>query len=179
MPQPPSPRDFDLQSPPWNEPLWASRLQNDVPRLAMHAGCAPPPGVTWEDYFQELRVTLILRSLSPKSRWNPARGKSWAGWACMVASGFSINYHKKHKIRRAWTANAQPLTDYERSLEGGQLAPIRANLSQEVIELVGPIASPKERTPEQIAKDAARGRAIAAAFARKREAKQAALAAKV
>ena len=177
MPQPPSPRDFSKQSPPWNEPVWASRLQHDVPRLAMHAGCAPPPGVTWDDYLQELRVTLIIRSLSPKSRWNPARGKSWAGWACMVASGFSRNFWKKQRIRMAWTTNAQPITDHERSLEGGQLAPIRANLSQEAIELVGPIEPPKERTPELIAKHAERGRAISAAFARKREAKLAALAA--
>lgn len=175
MPQPPPPLDFSKQSPPWNEPLWASRLQSDVPRLAMRVGCAPPPGVTWDDYFQELRVTLILRSLSPKSRWNPGRGKTWSAWACMVASGFSRNYYKKNKIRRAWTTNAQPLTDHERVLEGGQLAPIRAQLSPELAQLVG--QDEKGRTPEQVAKHAARGRAIAATAARKREAKLAALAA--
>lgn len=173
MPPLPPPSDFDRQSPPWTEPAWASRLQNDVPRLAMRVGCAPPPGVTWDDYFQELRVTLILRSLSPKSRWNPARGKTWSAWACMVASGFSRNYWKKHKIRRAWTSSAQPLTDHERVLEGGVLAPIRAQLSPELAQLVG--HDEKGRTPEQIAKNAARGRAIAATAARKREAKQAAL----
>jgi hypothetical protein len=54
--------------------------------------------VEWEDFLQEVRQVLIIRSHSPKSKWNPARA-GWPGWCCLVIKTFSMNYHKKHQLR--------------------------------------------------------------------------------
>ena len=156
-----------LQSPPWTtDPLWSKRLYKDVEYLTRHC-TRPPEGVDWEDFLQEVRVCLIRRSMSPKSRWDPNRGKTWSAWVCMVARSFSINYHKKQKIRQAWEAHAKGLEEAV-GLEGGLLAPLRADavapLSDEDREKLEALAVKKAEA--QVRRTAA----IRATFQRRAEA---------
>ena len=82
-------------SPPWHEPTWARRLAVEVPRLAVGAcgvRALPSIGMSLEDVLGELQATLIARSQSPASRWDPSRGRtSWTGWACMVIKSRWLN----------------------------------------------------------------------------------------
>jgi len=161
-----------LQSPPWTtDPLWAKRLLNDVEFLTRHC-TRPPEGVDWEDFLQEVRICLIRRSMSPKSRWDPARGKTWSAWVCMVVTSFSINYHKKQKVRQAFHAHAKGLEDAP-EVEGGLLAPLRADAAPPLSE---------EDQEKLLAKEAAKAEAqerrtaaVRAAFAAKKAAKQEAI----
>lgn len=84
-------------SPNWSEPEWAHRLQHHIPALTRKV-TLPPYGVEWEDFLQEVRQILIVRSHSPKSKWDPRRA-GWPGWCCLVIKTFSMNLHKKHKLR--------------------------------------------------------------------------------
>ena len=104
LPKPVSP---ELQSPPWSSPEWAARRQNDVVGLTLHV-TRSPEGVDVEDFLQEVRCVLVQRSWSPKSRWDPKR-LSWTSWACMVIRCFSMNYHKRRKIRQAFHVHTQDL----------------------------------------------------------------------
>lgn len=89
-------------SPDFSQPEWAKRLQEDVPRLAASAGIAPPPGMDLEDWLQELRLTLILRSTSERSQWKPSRGRTtWAGWAILVMKSKSINLWRYTQTNRS------------------------------------------------------------------------------
>ena len=155
------------QSPPWTtDPIWAKRLYKDVEFLTRHC-TRPPEGVDWEDFLQEVRICLIRRSLSPKSRWDPARGKTWSAWVCMVVTSFSINYHKKMRVRQAFHAHAKGLEEAP-EVEGGLLAPLRkdavAPLSNEDREKLEALAVKKAEAQER------RTAAIRAAFQAKAEA---------
>lgn len=82
---------FNQPSPDWSDPVWAHRLAHDVPKLIRHAirGRTPthiavcPDAM--EDTISEVTLTILRRSRSPKSRWDPARGRNWQGWVHMVA----------------------------------------------------------------------------------------------
>jgi len=80
-------------SPPWHEPQWAKRLAIEVPRLATGAcGARALPYMPLEDVIAELQATLITRSQSAASRWDPTRGRTtWTGWACMVMRSRFLN----------------------------------------------------------------------------------------
>lgn len=158
------------QSPPWTtDPVWARRLLKDVEALTRHC-TRPPEGVDWEDFLQEVRICLIRRSLSPKSRWDPNRGKTWSAWVCMIITSFSINYHKKARIRQAWESHAKGLEDAP-EVEGGLLAPISRDASLPLSdEDLQKEALKEARKAEAQAKRTA---SIRAAFAAKRAAQEA------
>lgn len=76
------------QSPPWHEPVWAKFLLVDVPKLAVRCvgvRALPSIGMDLGDVIAEMQQVLLVRSRSPNSRWDPARGyKSVAGWCVLV-----------------------------------------------------------------------------------------------
>jgi hypothetical protein len=104
--------------------------------------------------------------MSPKSMWDPKRGKTWSAWVVMVVRCFSINYHKKAKLRQAWEAHAKGLEEAVES-EGGLLAPLRADavapLSDEDREKLEALAVKKAEAQER------RTAAIRATFQRRAE----------
>jgi len=52
--------------------------------------------MTWEDFLQDLRTVLIVRSQSVGSRWNPLRAR-WTTWVVMVCKSQTINLHNQSK----------------------------------------------------------------------------------
>lgn len=76
------------QSPPWHEPLYGKFLLVDVPKLAVRCvgvRALPAIGMDLSDVIAEMQQVLLVRSRSPNSRWDPARGyKSVAGWCVLV-----------------------------------------------------------------------------------------------
>ena len=49
----------DRPSPDFNEPEWARRLMQDVPKLVYAARLRPPYGMDEEDWLSDLRETLL------------------------------------------------------------------------------------------------------------------------
>lgn len=98
-------------SPDWRQPLWAKRLQHDVASMTRKV-TSPPPGVEWEDFLQEVRLILMVRAASEKSKWDPARA-AWPTWCCLVIKTFSENHRKKNRLRSAVRGEATPDEELE------------------------------------------------------------------
>lgn len=77
--------------------MWAHRLLYEVPKLAAHAQLRAPDGMDYDCWLGDLRETLIRRSRSPKSQWNPKKGRTqWHSWATMVMKSRSMNIWRNH-----------------------------------------------------------------------------------
>ena len=122
-------------SPNWSEPLWAHRLQHHIPAMARKV-TQPPYGVEWEDFLQEVRQVLIIRSHSPKSKWNPERA-GWPGWCCLVIKTFSMNLHKKAKLRYPILGDIQDPEVWE-GIPGALLPEIRKDLPAASLRKLAP-----------------------------------------
>jgi hypothetical protein len=86
-------------SPDWNQPEWAHRLLYEIPKLAAHAGLRPPDGMDIECFLGDLRLTLIKRSRSPRSQFDPKKGRTkWHSWATMVMRSRSQNIWRNHQV---------------------------------------------------------------------------------
>lgn len=113
------------QSPDWNLPEWEQVLTDTVPRFCRKFSLHPPPGMEWDDFLQEMRKILIVRSQSPGSQWDPNRS-SWTHWVLIILRTYNINLWKQS---RAKMRIPRDLIDFEASelhdLEGGLLPPLK------------------------------------------------------
>ena len=88
---------FATPSPDWSQPEWAHRLLVEIPKLAAHAGLRAPDGMDYDCWMSDMRETLIRRSRSPRSRWDPRKGRTkWYSWATMVMRSRSMNIWRNH-----------------------------------------------------------------------------------
>ena len=89
-------------SPDWDNDPRAAHLLTSLPRFCRHLRLAPPVGMDPDDWISDLRLTLIIRSRSMKSRWNPARGKSTpSSWAAQVLRSRSQNLWRNERLRQS------------------------------------------------------------------------------
>ncbi len=97
---------IERPSPDWDNDPAAARVLATLPQYARHLRLRPPVGTDPDDWIQDLRLTLVVRSHSMKSRWDPSRGKSSpASWAAQVMRSRSQNIHRDATRQRSHRAD--------------------------------------------------------------------------
>jgi hypothetical protein len=87
-------------SPDWERDPRAAHLLVSLPRFAGHLKLRPPLGMDPDDWIQDLRITLVVRSHSLRSRWDPARGKQTpASWAAQIMRSRTKNIYRNERLR--------------------------------------------------------------------------------
>ena len=89
-------------SPDWERDPAAAHLLASLPRFCRHLKLRPPLDQDPADWIGDLRLTLIVRSHSLRSRWDPARGKQTpASWAAQILRSRTKNIWRNERLRQS------------------------------------------------------------------------------